>query len=144
MAKYPPAPRAKASGGASLVSEGTAALMDRIRHGYPWPLAHRYQERLDFADPAFAAFLGMSPRTLARRRRGAAPLDAVASDRLYRLMRAVELAAEALEDEEAALSWLRRPQPGLGGCVPLETLDTQPGFDAVQALLARIDYGVIA
>jgi putative toxin-antitoxin system antitoxin component (TIGR02293 family) len=40
------------------------------------------------------------------------------------------------------MSWLRRPQPGLGGRVPLELLVTQAGADQVETLLRRIDYGV--
>ncbi len=40
------------------------------------------------------------------------------------------------------MTWLRRPQPGLGGNVPLDLLVTQAGADEVETLLRRIDFGV--
>ena len=47
-----------------------------------------------------------------------------------------------LEDEAAALHWLKRPQIGLGGRVPLTMLTTDPGRDQVEKLLLRIEHGV--
>lgn len=47
-----------------------------------------------------------------------------------------------MEGLDNAMSWLRRPQPRLGGEVPLDLLVTQAGADEVEALLRRIDYGV--
>jgi uncharacterized protein (DUF2384 family) len=37
---------------------------------------------------------------------------------------------------------LRRPQPGLGGKIPLDLLVTQAGADEVETLLRRIEYSV--
>ncbi|NNN06132.1 MAG: DUF2384 domain-containing protein [Elusimicrobia bacterium] len=118
--------------------------VERIRQGFSWGLAHRYQTDMAFKDPEFASFLGVSSRTLGRHRKGSRPLDAVASDRLYRIMRVVALSGKVFEDAELGLRWLRKPQPGLGGRVPVELLDTEPGFEAVEALLQRIEYGAIA
>ena len=64
------------------------------------------------------------------------------SDRLYRLSKAIAVAEEVLEGTDNAMSWLRRPQPALGGRVPLDLLVTQAGADQVETLLRRIDYGV--
>ena len=47
-----------------------------------------------------------------------------------------------LTDPQHAMTWLRRPQPGLGGNVPLDLLVTQAGADEVETLLRRIDFGV--
>lgn len=116
----------------------------KIRRGLPWVLASKLQEELGLNDEVFAGFLGVSSRTLARRRSDAGSLDTAASDRLYRIMRVVKLAAEVFEDEALGLRWLRREQVGLGGAIPLTLLDTEPGFEAVETLLHRIDYGVLA
>ena len=118
--------------------------VERIRRGFSWEVAGKLQEELGLKDKVFAAFLGVSGRTLARRRSGQGALDATASDRLYRIMRVVKLAAEVFENEGLGLQWLRRPQIGLGNAVPLTLLDTEPGFEAVETLLQRIEYGVVA
>lgn len=118
--------------------------VEKIRRGFSWEVAAKLQEELELKDKVFAAFLGVSGRTLARRRSGEGALDATASDRLYRIMRVVKLAAEVFENEALGLQWLRRPQMGLGNAVPLSLLDTEPGFEAVVTLLQRIEYGVLA
>lgn len=130
--------------GEPLVAESAAAVIACIRRGYPWPFAHGLQEELSLSDQDFASFLGVSSRTLSRWRKSEDALDKVASDRLYRLMRVVQLAGEVFEGREDGLRWLRRPQAGLGGKVPLELLDTEPGFEVVENLLAQIEYGVIS
>jgi uncharacterized protein (DUF2384 family) len=38
--------------------------------------------------------------------------------------------------------WLKRPQIGLGGRIPLAMLTTDPGRDQVEKLLLRIEHGV--
>lgn len=45
-------------------------------------------------------------------------------------------------DQDDARTWLRRPQWGLGGAIPLEYARTDPGAREVEALLDRIEYGV--
>jgi putative toxin-antitoxin system antitoxin component (TIGR02293 family) len=41
------------------------------------------------------------------------------------------------------MSWLRSEQRALGYRVPFDLLATDPGADAVEDLLGRIEYGVI-
>ena len=125
-------------------SQTTATVIEDIRRGYSWPLAHKFQGRLELNDAEFASFLGVSSRTLSRWRKSETALDKVASDRLYRIMRVIKLAGEVLEDHQLGLQWLRRPQMGLGGGVPLALLDTEPGFEAVEALLQQIEYGAVS
>jgi putative toxin-antitoxin system antitoxin component (TIGR02293 family) len=54
----------------------------------------------------------------------------------------VAIALEVLERDSSAMGWLRRPQPALGGRVPLDLLVTQAGAEEVETLLRRIDHGV--
>ena len=122
----------------------TISDVESIRHGFSWGLASRFQDNLELKDQEFAAVLGVSSRTLIRQRKGTSLLDKVASDRLYRVMRVVKLAEHVLEDAELGMQWLRKPQAGLGDRVPLELLDTEPGFEAVESLLQRIEFGAIA
>ncbi len=50
---------------------------------------------------------------------------------------------EVFENEESARRWLKRPQIGLGGKVPLELLKTEAGAREVEDLLVRIDHGTV-
>lgn len=114
-----------------------------IRKGFKWIEVKRYQEALNIKDKAFARIIGVSDRTLTRTKRDKISLDSVASDRLYRMLRVLKLAATVFEDLPRAIQWLQREQPGLNGKVPLSLLDTDPGTQAVEALLRQLEYGVL-
>jgi putative toxin-antitoxin system antitoxin component (TIGR02293 family) len=45
-------------------------------------------------------------------------------------------------DRDAAADWLTRPQPALGGAVPLELAKTGLGTREVEALIGRLEHGV--
>jgi len=66
------------------------------------------------------------------------------SDRRSRLARIVALAEHCLGDRETAARWLKRPNQALGGSVPLELIDTEPGAQAVENVLGRIAYGGVS
>lgn len=100
------------------------------------------KESIAISDSQLAQLLGISEKTLSRARAANGRLDAVASDRLFRVARIAALAIEVLETAEAALHWLKRPQVGLGGRTPLAMLTTDPGRDQVEKLLLRIEHGV--
>lgn len=116
----------------------------RILDGLPVAAAENVKSRVGLTDAELARLLGVGSATLRRARAAHGVLDATTSDRLYRLTRILAIAVEALESEAAAVSWLRRAQPGLGGGVPLDLLVTQAGAEDVEALLRRIEHGVYA
>ncbi|MCK6431207.1 MAG: DUF2384 domain-containing protein [Burkholderiaceae bacterium] len=93
-------------------------------------------------DALLAQLLGISEKTLSRVRAGEGRLDPVVSDRVFRVARIVALATDVLETEEAALHWLKRPQIGLGGRIPLALLTTDAGRAQVEKLLLCIEHGV--
>jgi putative toxin-antitoxin system antitoxin component (TIGR02293 family) len=68
----------------------------------------------------------------------------VVSDRLFRVARIGALAIDVLEGEAHAVHWLKRPQIGLGGSIPLALLTTDVGSVEVEKLLLRIEHGVYA
>lgn len=120
-----------------------AAVIDRVLRGFSVAAAERLQRRLDLSVDDLAAAMGSSTRTLARRRRDGR-LTPEESDRLYRLARLFERAAEVFVGEDDARRWFRQPQWALGGSTPLEYAMTEPGAREVESLLDRIDYGVLA
>jgi len=59
-----------------------------------------------------------------------------------RFWRLVRQAADLFGDIERARAWLKHPQYGLGGAIPLDYARTEIGAREVENLLGRIDYGV--
>lgn len=114
-----------------------------IRRGFNYPQIRAVQQAYQLPDRSFSRLIGISDKTLTRIKTSHAKLSAMSGDRLYRLRRIWELANDVLGSPESALAWLRRPQIGLGRQVPIELLDTEPGYEQVQTLLNRIDYGVL-
>ena len=51
-------------------------------------------------------------------------------------------AKDVFEDGRLAAKWLCSENALLQGDRPIETIDTQPGFDRVRDLLMRIEHGV--
>ncbi len=118
-------------------------IVTHIRKGFKWIEAKPFQEAFEIKDEAFARIIGVSSRTLTRTKRTRAPLDPVASDRLYRLAKVLKLAVTVFEDLQSAVRWIQREQPGLAGKVPLQLLDTDPGTEEVEILLRQLEYGVL-
>jgi len=127
-----------------------------IRKGIPSSVISHIKRDLNLADDVIARIVGISPRTVARRRkRGAFPvgakaasrvgrLSSVARDSIYRFARIVALAQDVFESKDEALEWLRSAQHGLGGAVPFEMLQTDAGTREVEELLIRIDSGGVS
>lgn len=90
-----------------------------------------------------AAALGISERTLARRKK-AGTLNSQESAKLVRLARVVERAEEVFENPDAAPDWLKSPNAALAGATPLSLLDTDIGAESVLDTLGRIEHGVFA
>lgn len=120
----------------------TLELVAQIKRGLPARAAFDLKELLGVSNESLAQLLGMSVRTFARLDRAKGVLDAVSSDRLHRVARLVGMAVDVLEDEAAAVRWLKMPQHALGDAVPLDLLGTDVGARAVEVLLGRMEYGV--
>lgn len=120
-----------------------AGLLTSIKDGLPTGLLDEVEERLNLASEEMASFLGISPRTL-KRRRQSGTLTSVESERLYRIVRLFRKASDIFESEEEARRWLKRPQMRLGEQVPLEIARLEPGAREAERLLGRIEHGIPA
>jgi putative toxin-antitoxin system antitoxin component (TIGR02293 family) len=118
-----------------------SCLVEALRVGLPVNELQDLQTRLDVPMEKLAPILGISKATL-HRRKESGKLDVSESDRVIRFARLLGRAIETMEDEEAARQWLRSPQVGLGGAIPLEYAETEVGAREVENLLGRIDLGV--
>ena len=117
-------------------------LIERVERGFEAGVVDRFREKLDLSAEETAALLRTSTRTLLRRQKQGR-LDEQESDLLYRFVQLYERAVEVLGGEDEARLWLKQPQWGLGGAIPLHYARTEPGAHEVEILLDRIDYGVL-
>ena len=132
-------------GGPKAVSarpDSVREWVESIRAGMPVAAALAFKNTLQLTNGELADLLGVNARTLQRWVPGTSRLDVSSGDRLVRAAHVYTLACEVLEDDEAAVRWLRAPQEALGGAIPLELAATDVGTRAVEALLARMEHGV--
>jgi putative toxin-antitoxin system antitoxin component (TIGR02293 family) len=114
-----------------------------IREGIPFEASNYAKEALRLSDREFADTLGISRRTLGRKKKAHSKLSPVESDRLYRLVKIFVLAVTVLEGRDQAVEWLHSRQIALGGRVPLDMMKTAVGAQEVEDLLVRIEYGTV-
>ncbi len=114
-------------------------LHDAIVAGFNEKQITKVKKLLNINNKNFAKLLGISERTLLRKKEWSD-----ISDRLYRLVHVFALANTVFEDSDRARQWLNESQKGLGWKVPLELMSTEPGSREVEDLLGRIEYGVIS
>lgn len=126
-----------------LEATDLSGLLTSIEDGLPTGLLDEVEERLNLAPEEMASFLGISPRTLERRRQSGT-LTSVESERLYRIVRLFRKATEVFESEEETREWLKRPQMRLGEQIPLEIARLEPGAREAERLLGRIEHGIPA
>ena len=112
-----------------------------IRRGIPSAAVDSLSTSIHVTRSELAAALGISERTLARRKK-AGLLNSEESDKVVRLARVVERAEEVFEDLEASVEWLKAPNAALGAVAPLSLLDTDIGAESVLDTLGRIEHGV--
>jgi putative toxin-antitoxin system antitoxin component (TIGR02293 family) len=64
------------------------------------------------------------------------------SEKVARIVRAMEMAIDALGDEDWALEWMLRPHSELNYHIPATLLKTESGARAVEGILGKILYGL--
>lgn len=115
-------------------------LITNVKRGVAFREFEQLRARLEVSSSALAAVVGISQRTLARRRQEGR-LQPAESDRLYRIMRLYQKAQEVL-GEPAAKDWLATPKRFLGGKTPLEFSDTEIGAYEIDQALGRLEHGI--
>lgn len=114
-----------------------------IEDGLPWSDFEALAKAFTVTHDRLGELVGITSATLYRRKR-AGTFPSQESDHLMRFARLWWLAVDVFENAEGAQKWLKAPQLGLSGAVPLEYAKTEAGAREVEDLLRRIDYGVLA
>jgi putative toxin-antitoxin system antitoxin component (TIGR02293 family) len=116
-------------------------LIRKIQKGLRFSELETLQNSIGMPFEQLAAKLCISRSTL-QRRKAAGRLSPDESDKVLRFARLLEHATDVFGDVDKARAWLKHPQYGLGGAVPLDYAETEIGAREVDNLLGRIDYGV--
>ena len=116
-------------------------LIRQIQKGLRFSELETLQNSLEMPFEQLAVKLSISRSTL-QRRKAAGRLSPDESDKIIRYSRLVRQAADFFGDIEKARAWLKHPQYGLGGAVPLDYATTEAGAREVENLLGRMEYGV--
>jgi putative toxin-antitoxin system antitoxin component (TIGR02293 family) len=125
----------------SAKAKHSTELIRQIQKGLRFSELETLQNSIALPFEQLAAKLSISRSTL-QRRKAAGRLSPDESDKVIRLSRLLEHATNVFGDIEKARAWLKFPQRGLGGAVPLDYAETEVGAREVDNLLGRIDYGV--
>lgn len=160
MARYPEA----LAHGAGLVAEGAApvaataefgrllglpargplATARALEKGLPFDALARFQKVTGWSAVALSELLLIPSRTLLRRR-DEGHLTFEESDRLARAARTFSRALALFEgDAAAARQWLEARQSALGGERPVDLARSDVGTREVEALIERLEHGVLA
>jgi putative toxin-antitoxin system antitoxin component (TIGR02293 family) len=116
-------------------------LRASVVKGLPFSAFEAVQKEIDLPQNQLSSILGIPTRTMARRKENQ-QLTSVESDRLYRVARVFVFTVDVLGDLEKARTWLKSPNRGLGGEIPLTLLDTDIGARQVEDVLQRLKYGI--
>lgn len=119
------------------------AIARAVRRGLPWGAFEALVSALAISQAELAAKLHIHSRTLARRK-AAGRLEAMESDRVFRLARVLAHAVDVFESIERARDWLKTENRALDGQTPLELLDTDAGAHEVDDVLGRIEHGIFS
>jgi putative toxin-antitoxin system antitoxin component (TIGR02293 family) len=124
---------------------GSAALrllVQRVRAGLSTAEVRAFIDSSLLDRDRVLRIVSVSKRTLERR--ATATLSPEQSDRLARLRRVYDFAADMIGDRDRARMWLGTPSRALDGNVPLDLLDTDAGTRLVEDTLLRISDGAFA
>jgi putative toxin-antitoxin system antitoxin component (TIGR02293 family) len=126
---------------ASAKAKHPTELIRKIQKGLRFSELETLQNTIELPFEQLAAKLAISRSTL-QRRKAAGRLSPDESDKVVRFSRLLKHATRVFGDVERARAWLKHPQFGLGGAVPLDYASTETGAREVENLLGRIEYSV--
>ena len=120
------------------------ALADRVEKGFRFAALEMLRKKTRLPTQALAEAVSINPRTLQRRRKEGR-FEPEESDRLLRFSRVFGKAIGLFEgDADAARRWISTSSAALEGRAPIELARTDPGAREVEALIDRLETGVLS
>jgi putative toxin-antitoxin system antitoxin component (TIGR02293 family) len=113
-----------------------------IREGLSARLVESMSQRYDLPKGKMLEAAGI-PRSSAHRYKALGRLSKEQSNRLYRVLYLLKRAEDLFGSSDLAAGWLIKDSVFLHGSSPLQYLDTEPGFHAVEHFLGRLEDGMV-
>ena len=123
------------------LASDAAAMVAIVRQGVKSDIYGWLKQALAVSDSRLSAIIRVSQRTIKRRLRDGR-FHPDESERIMRVAKLTERARDVFGDLESAREWLKSPQFALGGEIPLEYADTEPGAQVVEDVLGRLEHGI--
>lgn len=117
--------------------------IEAIRDGLPAAAFDWLKSELGLTAGELADVVHISRRTVSRRKKEGV-LKPDESERVLRLIRIYQRAAEVLGGRDEARDWMQEPNFALGDDTPLQFADTEPGARRIEQLLGQIEHGIIS
>jgi putative toxin-antitoxin system antitoxin component (TIGR02293 family) len=118
-------------------------IFKRVEKGLAFQALERFQKNTGLSTSELADVIVIKMRTL-HRRKEQGRLEPEESDRLMRVSRIFGMALELFEgNTDAARHWLFTRQRALGGERPIIFAKTDLGAREVEALIDRLEHGVL-
>lgn len=119
-------------------------LVNFIERGFSFQTLERFQRHSGLPMERLATAIGISPRTLSRRKKEK-KLSSSESDRLVSISRLFALTVELFEgNKEQSNRWFLNQNRALGNLSPLEMAATETGSREVENLIGRLEHGVFS
>ena len=127
-----------------LAEEPLLEVLTHVRNGLPVAMFEEVASTLGLSTSRLAAKLGITRRTLTRKRGSGAPLSSDTSEKLLRVARVRNLGRRLFTTDEAVSKWLAKPDASLAKMAPWDLLDSELGAREVENLLRALAYGHFA
>ncbi|MBI2812699.1 MAG: DUF2384 domain-containing protein [Opitutae bacterium] len=119
------------------------AMVQRVEEGLPVMDVVEFGKQAGFTTDELARLIQIPARTYARRVAGKARLKIHEGERAARLMRVFDRAKQLFVTDENTRGWFNASLIVLGGRTPLEYAQTEPGAREIEAIIERIEDGVV-
>ncbi|MBA2335477.1 MAG: DUF2384 domain-containing protein [Acidobacteriota bacterium] len=120
-------------------------FITQVLSGFPFQAMGMLGKKTGLTSAQIRAAIGMSERTLARRRKAAGKKFTIEeSDRLVRISRVFALALDLFEgNAEAAKRWMLNPNRAFNEA-PMTMIRTEVGSREVENLIGQLEHGVFS
>lgn len=119
------------------------AMVQRVEEGLPVMDVVEFGKQAGFTTDELARLIQIPARTYARRVAGKTRLKIHEGERATRLMRVFDRAKRLFGTDENTRGWFNAKLIVLGGRTPLEYAQTEPGAREIEAVIERIEDGVV-
>lgn len=127
-----------------LTCRDVQSVLDIISSGLRWSSVSSFLRDSGFTQSELAQYLGLPPRTLARRKETGS-LGEYESERMLRLAEVYEASLHLFNGDKAdAREWLLSPARGLNNKRPIDYVRIDYGAREVRNLIGRLEHGVFS